>query len=96
VYPNYESFYDNLKDRNVKIKEYERGRKLWDYFKKSTEREVWSFKEYMELYLTFDVLIIADCFESFRDLSLNTMIQILLITHRVPVFHGMLRQNTLK
>ena len=30
-----------------------------------------SFKEYMELYLTCDVLILADCFESFRDLSLK-------------------------
>jgi hypothetical protein len=27
-YPNYESFYDNLKDRNIDIKEYERGKKL--------------------------------------------------------------------
>jgi hypothetical protein len=86
-YPNYESFYDNLKDKNIKLKEYERGKKLWDYFKsraeqprgpkesdipqESTERRVWSFKEYMELYLTCDVLILADCFESFRDLSLK-------------------------
>jgi hypothetical protein len=75
-YPNYESFYDNLKDRNIEIKEYERGKKLWDYFKsraeqESTERRVWSFREYMELYLTCDVLILADCFESFRDLSLK-------------------------
>jgi hypothetical protein len=64
-YPNYESFYDNLKDRNIDIKEYERGKKLWDYFKCK------SFKEYMELYLTCDVLILADCFEGFRDLSLK-------------------------
>jgi len=31
-YPKYESFYDNLKDRNVDFKEYERVKKLWDYF----------------------------------------------------------------
>ena len=30
-----------------------------------------SFREYMELYLTCDVLILADCFESFRELSLK-------------------------
>jgi hypothetical protein len=27
-YPNYESFYDNLKDRNIEMQEYERGKKL--------------------------------------------------------------------
>jgi hypothetical protein len=64
-YPNYESFYDNLKDKNIELKEYERGKKLWDYFNCQT------FKEYMELYLTCDVLILADCFESFRELSLK-------------------------
>ncbi len=64
-YPNYESFYDNLKDTNIEIKEYERGKKLWNYFKCK------SFREYMELYLTCDVLILADFFESFRDLSLK-------------------------
>jgi hypothetical protein len=31
-YPNYDSFCDNLKDKNTEIKEYERGKKLWDYF----------------------------------------------------------------
>jgi hypothetical protein len=64
-YPNHESFYDNLKDINIELKEYERGKKLLDYFNCK------SFKEYMELYLTCDVLILADCFESFRDLSLK-------------------------
>ncbi len=64
-YPDYESFNDNLKDKNIDIKEYERGKKLWDYFKCK------NFREYMELYLTCIVLILADCFESFRDLSLK-------------------------
>jgi hypothetical protein len=64
-YLNYDSFYDNLKDKNIELKEYERGKKLLDYFNCK------SFKEYMELYLTCDVLILADCFESFRDLSLK-------------------------
>ncbi len=64
-YPNYESFFDNLKDKNIELKEYERGKKLWDYFNCK------SFKEYMELYLTCDVLILDDCFESFKELSLK-------------------------
>ncbi len=68
------------------MKEYERGKKLWDYFKCKRENSPpelqqscrtqarlrkFSFKEYMELYLTCDVLILADYFESFRDLSLK-------------------------
>ena len=64
-YPKNESFYDNLKDTNIEIKEYKRGKKLWDYFKCK------SFKEYMEFNLTCDILILADCFESFRYLSLK-------------------------
>ncbi len=64
-YPNYESFYDNLKDRNIEKKEYERGKKFFYSFNCK------SFKEYMELYLTCDVLILADCFEAFRDLALD-------------------------
>ena len=62
-YPVYESFFDNLKDKNIELKEYERGKKLWDYIKCR------SFREYMELYQTFDVLILADYFESLRNLS---------------------------
>ena len=64
-YLKYEDFYDNLKDRNIDIEDYERGNKLWKHFNCKT------FKEYMELYLTCDVLILADCFESFRNLSLE-------------------------
>jgi hypothetical protein len=64
-YPNYESFYDNLKDKNIELKEYKRRKKLWNYFKCKC------FREYMELYLPCDVLILADCFEEFRDLSLK-------------------------
>ncbi len=85
-YPNYEDFYDNLKDTNIDIEDYKRGKKLWDYFKYKRENDSpelqqscrtqarlgkFSFKEYMELYLTCDVLILSDCFESFRNLSLN-------------------------
>jgi hypothetical protein len=64
-YPKYKDFYDNLKDRNIDIEDYERGNKLWKHFNCKT------FKDYMELYLTCDVLILADCFESFRNLSLE-------------------------
>jgi hypothetical protein len=41
-FPNYEDFYDELKDTNIDIDDYKRGKKLWDYF------DFKSFKEYME------------------------------------------------
>jgi len=56
TFPNYEDFYDNLKETNIDINDYERGKKLWEYFNCKT------FKDYMELYLTCDVLILADFF----------------------------------
>ena len=59
------SMISNLKETNIDINDYERGKKLWNHFNCQT------FKEYMEIYLTCDVLILADCFESFRDLSLK-------------------------
>jgi hypothetical protein len=34
------NLYDNLKGKNIEIEEYERGKKLWDYFNCK------SFKEY--------------------------------------------------
>ncbi len=64
-YPIFEAFYNNLKDTNIEVEDYNRGKKLWDFFKCET------LKDYMELYLTCDVLILADCFEKFRDLALK-------------------------
>ncbi len=64
-YPPFERFYDSLKEKNINEEDYNRGKKLFDYFKCKT------FKEYMELYLTCDVLILADVFEAFRDMSMK-------------------------
>ncbi len=62
-YPSFELFNDSLKEKNINEENYFRGKKPFDYFKCKT------FKEYMELYLTCDVLILADVFEAFRDMS---------------------------
>ena len=64
-FPSIESFYDHLKERNIDINDYERGKKIWNYFKCQT------LKDYMEIYLTCDVLILADCFEGFRNMSME-------------------------
>ena len=64
-FPGIEAFYDDLKENHLKQEDYERGKKLWHYFKCET------LKDYMELYLSCDVLILADCFEAFRALSMK-------------------------
>jgi len=64
-YPSFERFYDSLKEKHINEEDYNRGKKLFDYFKCK------AFKEYMELYLRCDVLILADVFEAFRDMSMK-------------------------
>jgi hypothetical protein len=68
-YPNYEDFYNNLKDENIEEVDYERGKKLWYHFK--SKKSDYTLKDYLEMYLICDVLLLADCFESFRELSLK-------------------------
>jgi hypothetical protein len=64
-YPLFERFYDSPKEKNISEEDFDRGKKLFDYFKCKI------FKEYMKLYLTCDVLILADVFEAFRDMSMK-------------------------
>src|SRR5204862_319645 len=52
-------------EKNIEKKEYEIGKKVWNYFRCKT------FEDYLKLYLVCDVLILADCFEKFRETSLQ-------------------------
>src|SRR5205085_3429992 len=63
TFPPIEAFYNDLKDKALQRKDYERGLKLWETFRCK------SLRDYMELYLTCDVLLLADCFEEFRSTS---------------------------
>ena len=64
--PPREAFYSKLSGRGISRKDYEHACNVWNTFKMKT------FKEYHELYNETDVLLLADVFESFRDLCLKT------------------------
>ena len=63
--PPREIFYSKLTGRGISRKNYEHACNVWNTFKMKT------FKEYHELYNETDVLLLADVFESFRDLCLK-------------------------
>ena len=63
--PPIEDFYDNLSKESCSNEDYEHAQKVWKHFKCKT------FKDYHDLYLKTDVLLLADVFETFRTLSLN-------------------------
>lgn len=64
-YPVYESFYSKLDDKNIKEKDYERGKKIYDMM------GCGNMGDYHDLYLTTDVLLLADVFEKFRTMCFN-------------------------
>ena len=63
--PNKEAFYNELNDVHADDEDYEHAKRVWDFF--GCER----FRDYHELYLQTDVLLLADVFESFRRTSLE-------------------------
>jgi hypothetical protein len=64
--PPRDSFYSNLNEEGITEEEYARARNVWTTF------ECQKFKDYHDLYLKTDVILLADVFENFRDLSLKT------------------------
>ena len=61
--PSKEKFYSSLAGKKIKDKEYGYVLKVWDKFEMKT------MKDYHDLYLKCDVLILADIFEKFRNNS---------------------------
>ena len=57
------SFYDSLTNRKINDKEYEHVLNVWNKFQMKT------IKDYYDLYLKCDVLLLADVFETFRNNS---------------------------
>ena len=63
--PSKEKFYSFLTGKKIGDKKYEHVVKVWNKFEMNT------MKDYHELYLTCDVLLLADIFEKFRNNSVN-------------------------
>ncbi|MES9885136.1 MAG: C2H2-type zinc finger protein [Sedimenticola sp.] len=59
--PAREAFYNQLRKSNISDKDYQHAQTVWNAFGMNT------FGEYHDLYLRTDVLLLADCFERFRD-----------------------------
>jgi len=60
--PPIESFYNKLKDRPCPPEDYKHAQEVWKYFKCRT------VKDYQEIYVATDVALLADVFQSFREM----------------------------
>ena len=63
--PKRSHFYDSLKSEDVSEEDYEHALHVWETF------DCHCLKDYMNLYLQSDVLLLCDVFESFRTLSIK-------------------------
>ena len=63
--PAREDFYSSLTETNVSEEEYRHAQKVWQTLKLDT------LKDYQNLYVMTDVLLLADVFEEFRRMSLS-------------------------
>jgi hypothetical protein len=61
----YEMFFNDLKDEMESEETYLKAKKIWDNFNCRNHRE------FISLYLKSDVLLLADCFEKFRDVNMK-------------------------
>jgi len=63
--PPKEAFYSKLNNSNITDDEFEHALKVWEHFKMTT------FREYDDLYMKLDVLLLTDVFENFRSVCLK-------------------------
>ena len=64
--PPKDAFYSNLTEKGISDDDYERAQVIWKTFKCKT------MQDYHDIYLKTDVLLLADVFEAFREMSLKT------------------------
>ena len=62
--PDIKGFYNRLNDEDISPEDYNHAQNVWDHFGCKTMRD------YHDLYLKSDVLLLADVFETFRDLCM--------------------------
>ena len=63
--PPQEQFYSELNHSSISDENYEHARKVWKYF------DMKPIRDYHNLYLKTDVLLLADVFENFRDVCIE-------------------------
>ena len=63
--PPKKAFYSKLTNQDCSDKDYEHAQKIWKAFNMKT------MKDYHDLYLMLDVLLLADVFENFREVCLD-------------------------
>jgi hypothetical protein len=63
--PSRDEFYNKLNDKHISDKEYEHAKKVWDVFKCKT------FRDYHNLHLKIDALLLSEVFENFRNTCLK-------------------------
>ena len=63
--PPKSAFYSKLNNKDISDEDYTHAQKIWKEFEMKT------MKDYHDLYLELDVLLLADVFENFREVCLN-------------------------
>ncbi|CAB3977324.1 Hypothetical predicted protein [Paramuricea clavata] len=80
--PSKEKFFSSLTDENITDEDYEHAQKIWKSFGMKTMRD------YHDLYLKTDVLLLADVMERFRGICMEITNSIRRGTIRLPDWHG--------
>ena len=78
-FPPKEEFYSRLNDSEISDSDCEHAQKVWNHFGMKT------FREYHDLYLKTDVLLLIDVFKTFRGLCVADTLWSVHTLHKTPI-----------